>query len=279
MKVVRIADVERVDRPSFENYDDWLDQTWHGDKRELRPGRFLHHQADLKSEFEQSEFWLGVQRSLPMWEQDYAQENHHRLFSGTNPAPLNLKPWKSFLNKTWRENVKNNANWPDAPNSGWVLPDTWFEKFWDIIRTRFTVNYLDGVSFLVERIERHAKSLGLQVQVETKAKDTGYYAMHVRVPQEFKGLDLDYVGPELRTSEVEIQVTTALQEMVDNLTHRHFERSRETMDPVRGPWQWDYRGAEFGVYYLGHVVHWVEGMIMAVRDTQISSDGKDDIEA
>lgn len=268
MKPGRRAEDEHAAKPSFDRYDEWLDQAWSGDKRELRPGRFLHHQADLKSQFESSEFWLGIQRQLPLWEQDYAREKHHRLFSGTNPAPLNLKPWSSFLNKTWRENVKNNARWPKPPREGWVLPDTWFEKFWDIIRTRFTVNYLDGVPFLVKRIKDYAGSLDIEVKVETKAKDTGYYAMHVRVPQEFEGLDLDYVGPEFRRSEVEIQVTTALQEMVDNLTHRHFERSRDTIESVAGPWQWEYRGAEFGVYYLGHVVHWVEGMIMSLRDAE-----------
>lgn len=263
-------------KPTLDDYPQWLEKTWDGDKRELSAGRFLHQQLDLRTHFERSPFWCHVQRGLPEWAEEYNKLTGHRLFSGPAAATLDMKSWESFLNKTWRENVRNNPNWPQEPPLGWVLPDTWFERFWDILRTRFTVHYLDGVKFLVDKLELQAELDSVVPRVEAKAKDTGYYAMHIVIPQEFEVLGLDYLEPELRRSEIEIQVTTELQEMVGDLTHRHFEKDRGSLSTASRPWQWDYERPEFSPYYLGHVLHWVEGVIMNLREPHPSPDQSHD---
>jgi hypothetical protein len=33
-------------------------------------------------------------------------------------------------------------------------------------------------------------------------------------------------------------------------------------------WQWNYQSLEFSSNYLGHILHYVEGMILEVRDKQ-----------
>lgn len=33
-------------------------------------------------------------------------------------------------------------------------------------------------------------------------------------------------------------------------------------------WQSDYRSNEFNVNYLGHIIHYIEGVIINVRDKQ-----------
>ena len=31
-------------------------------------------------------------------------------------------------------------------------------------------------------------------------------------------------------------------------------------------WQWNYKSDEFAANYLGHILHYVEGMIIEIRD-------------
>ena len=33
-------------------------------------------------------------------------------------------------------------------------------------------------------------------------------------------------------------------------------------------WQWDYKSDEFSANYLGHILHYVEGMIVEIREKQ-----------
>jgi hypothetical protein len=261
---------ETVEKPDFGRYAAWLEANWRGDNRELRPGRFMHQQADLRRAFESSPYWAAVNNKLPSWAEEYSEKTGHRLFSGgTVPLlVLHQKPWDSFLNKTWRVNVRNNPNWPAPPVGGWVFPDTWFEQFWDAVRARFAVRYLDGVAFLSNHLYQEAVRVSAGVRVETKAKETGYYAVHIVLSQNFAVQALDYGDPEPRRSEIEIQVTTELQEVVGELTHIHFERDRTSMDADVSGWQWEYARPEFSPYYLGHVLHWIEGVVMNLRDSQ-----------
>lgn len=258
-----------VDRPSFDQYPDWLEMAWKGDNRDLRPGRFLHQQADLYRTFIESTFWEAVTRSMLLWADEYKSQTGHSLFSGGTPDALqvHMKPWESFLNKTWRTNVKENRDWPRAPAGGWLFPDSWFEGFWDVIRSRLSARYLDGVAFVADKLRQTAIEHEVEFQSETKAKDTGYYAVHFVVVQPFETSSLDYGETEYRRSQVEIQVTTGLQEIVGELTHPHFARDRDLLVADDDhPWQWQYTNPEFSPYYLGHVLHWVEGVIMTLRD-------------
>lgn len=265
-----------ADKPALTEYLSWLEEVWGGDNRELRPGRFMHQQADLRREFEASPYWRSIDHDIAGWSEDYARRTGHRLFAGdAATGTLSLKPWESFLNKTWRVNVKNNVNWPSEPPGGWILPDTWFERFWDVIRTRLTVRYLDGVKYLADCLAQQGARCGVDVHLESKAKETGYYAIHVLVPQEFTVQALDYGEPQPRRSVIEIQITTELQEMVGELTHRHFELDRTNDEINPEPWQWDYQRPEFSPYYLGHVLHWVEGVVMNLRDRGREEDDAD----
>ena len=37
-------------------------------------------------------------------------------------------------------------------------------------------------------------------------------------------------------------------------------------------WQWDYTNDRFNTNYLGHIVHYVEGMIVQLRDKQMKQE-------
>lgn len=262
-----LARVDRAEKPARAMYEEWLQKVWKGDTRELRRGRYFQQQRDLQTAFDSSPFLTDVRRSLPDWSMEYQQVTGVPLFTGAPPTiDLKLKPWESFLSRTWRHNVHNNGNWPNTPPDGWLTPDCWFEELWDIVRTRLVVRYLDGVQFLANRLANLGKQHTLLVELKTHAQEWGYYAMHVTVPQTFDVQTLNYEGVETRKSMVEMQLTTELQEAIGLLTHGYFETRREEEAPQDQKWQWDYRSAEFTPYYLGHLLHYLEGMIMRVRD-------------
>ncbi|MEU4605514.1 hypothetical protein AB0F43_21235 [Kribbella sp. NPDC023972] len=253
-------------RPPLADYASWLELTWAGDTRELRHGRYLHQQADLAKQFTDSEFWRRLKHDLSAWGDDYRAKTGFALFSsGEAPYDLDLKSWDSFIIRTWRHNIRDNSRYPEPPEQGWLLPDNWFENLWDIVRTRFVVRYLDGVEYLGGRLHELATELGLGARLEIKANDRGYYAVHVVVPQLFTVQSLNYDEMDTRRSEIELQVTTQLQEVIGQLTHHHFERQRESLDVSRESWQWQWRNPEFTPFYLGHIIHYIEGSIMVLR--------------
>ncbi len=246
-------------------YLEWLDRTWPGDTRELREGRYLHQQGNLRIAFERSKFWLDVRRELSDWA--HAYEKHtggYALFPGAPAMPaLANKPWRSFLSRTWRENVHNNGRWPEPPEGGWWLPDNWFERAWDIVRTRFVVRYLDGVEELSERLVDAARARKLEASYDKQAKG-GFFAFQVGVRQPFSIDTLDYQGTLERSSVVELQVMTDLADVISDLTHPHYEERRES-DPGEA-WGWDYRSPAAETNVLGTLLHDLESRVMKCRD-------------
>ena len=64
----------------------------------------------------------------------------------------------------------------------------------------------------------------------------------------------------------EIQVTTQIQEIIKTLLHKQYEEKRKVNTPKDYKWQWDSKSPQFIPNYLGHIVHYVEGMIIEIRD-------------
>lgn len=254
-------------KPSLDEYEAWLDARWAGDARELRKGRYLYAQGELLRAFNTSDFATSLQKRLSRWSEEYYGLTGYPLFSEPyRELHLDQKSWESFLNRTYRRNVLNNDRWPAPPPDGWLFPDNWFERVSDVIRGRFVVRYLDGVGWLVERLLELARDCGRAPKHVVHAQEWGYYAMHVGVPQAFTIYAVGFEHELHRESRVEIQVTTALQELIGQLTHPFFERRRIREPVTQEQWQWNYKSDEFVPNYLGHVLHYLEGVIMQLRD-------------
>jgi predicted NAD-dependent protein-ADP-ribosyltransferase YbiA (DUF1768 family) len=99
----------------------------------------------------------------------------------------------------------------------------------------------------------------------------GHYAAHLCVCDTF-----EVPGERWDTKSVpvtvEIQITTQLQEAIRRLLHSYYEARRMLPVQERSDWQWEYGSDEFVANYLGHILHYVEGMIMEVRDRQNSGE-------
>lgn len=104
-------------------------------------------------------------------------------------------------------------------------------------------------------------------EVSYKAREEGYYAAHFYTKQAFEVPKIDWDTKEIDFS-IEIQITTQLQEVIRKLLHKYYERKRKMgVKPVE-KWQWDYTCEEFSTNYLGHILHYVEGMILEIREKQ-----------
>ena len=126
---------------------------------------------------------------------------------------------------------------------------------------------MDGVAFLAHRLSDLGRANAMDMTVEFEARQEGYYAAHIGARREFEVPKLTW-DTERRPISVELQITTQLQEVILQLTHKFYEERRQGGGGRDLAWQWDYSSEEFVGNYLGHILHYVEGMIMEVRDKQ-----------
>lgn len=221
----------------------------------------------IRNIFIESEFWKCLLTDLREFDAEYEIERKYKLFTSTQHPKIEIKPYKSLLQKTYRENVLENIKWPESPDGGWVLPKNWFERINDIIRTILIVKYLDGVEFIGEKIKSLCEEHNQLFKIFYEAKEEGYYAVHLYTEQEFE-IPTKSWGTEKKRVSIELQITTQLQEVIRSLLHKYYEEKRISKRKEGVKWQWDYKGEEFITNYLGHILHYVEGMIMEIREKQ-----------
>lgn len=201
------------------------------------------------------------------YDQEYRLTTGYPLFTSKYIPELFIKPFDSFLLKTFRKNVLENNSWPDEPEGGWILPENWFSRINDIIRTLFVVKYFDGVTFIKDAISALCQEQSMHCEVSFEAREEGYYAVHTYTRQsvEIPKIDWDTKRVDLY---VEMQITTQLQEVIRRLLHKYYEERRKMVGKPLEKWQWNYRSEEFCANYLGHILHYVEGMILEIREKQ-----------
>lgn len=219
--------------------------------------------ARLRAQVLASAFWQSLAARMGDFEAEYRMATDFDLRVGGFPDVL-AKDWERFLDKTYRRNVQDNLEWPRPPNGGWLIPPYWFSAVNDVVRTLFVVKYLDGVDYFGSKIDETARDHGLRCVPTLEYTELGYYAGHVVVSMELE-IPLESWSIEVRSVSFEIQVTTQVQEVIRRLLHPHYE-SHQLGEAAGRPWQWDYESAQFSANYLGHILHYVEGQIMKVRE-------------
>jgi len=255
---------------TLEEYKEWFKTELGIELSASDQKRYETIQIRIKHDFENSACWRELNKEFQNYRDEYySTHNGFHLFI-SEPAPkLLLKSYDSLVEKTFRKNIIENNDWPGPPPSGWISPTNWFSRINDIIRTLLEVKYLDGVQFLIDKLCDYCERNGVQhLPPSLEAKETGYYAAHFYVLREFEipGIKWD---TEKTAGTVEIQVTTQLQEIIRGLLHRYYDKRRKLVEKEPLKWQWDYRCEEFAANYLGHILHYVEGMIMEIREKQL----------
>jgi len=251
-------------QPTWAEYPRWLEGKTSQKDVASASVRFELVSQKIRSEIETSDFWAKFVGAFDEWDDEYTARCRYKLFVNPSPPPVVIKPYDSLLDKSYRKNVVSNQSWPSSPDQGWVTPLNWYERVNDIVRTTVVVKYLDGVEFFVERAQSVAEQCGRPFSVDYEAREEGYYAAHCYARFEIDIPTLSW-ATEATTVRFEIQVTTQLQDVIRNLTHDYYELRRSSNASPNVKWQWDYKGPEFVPNYLGHILHYVEGMIMEVR--------------
>lgn len=222
----------------------------------------------IQKEFENSEFWKAIHDRFDSFEQTYHLDTGFNLFISNAIPVIVTKPFKSFLLKTFRKNCLDNLSWPEPPDGGWLWPDRCYAQINDLVRTCFIVKYLDGVNRLLDSIHSICEAVGTNCRVDFEAKEEGYYAAHAYIDFTCHVPKHDWDTEEISVP-IELQVTTQLQEIIKTMLHSYYEDRRKITQQDRLSWQWDYTSDEFATNYLGHILHYLEGMIMGVRSRQM----------
>lgn len=260
-----------MERPtSLDQYEKWLKEElgFRIDAKARR--RYETVSLLVRYEFQQTDFWRCLKQELEECDAAYRLRTKGYSLLMMKPAELDLdiKGFESFFLKTGRRNVFENKNWPNEPSGGWITPKNWFSRIDDVVRTMVVVKYLDGVQIMVEKLQQLCNFPGLTTRVDWEAKEEGYYAAHLYVEREYSIPTLEFDGEKVPIR-VEIQVTTQLQEAINRLTHKYYEERRRKVKSSDSKWQWDYESDEFIPNYLGHILHYIEGMIMDVRNREM----------
>lgn len=215
-------------------------------------------------------FWIQLKDKIREYDQEYELSQRYPLLAqDESKVSIIGKPFDSFLWKTFRKNALENRNWPEKPAGGWILvPEDWFKAIHDLVRTMFIVKHIDGAKFLASEI----KSLCDQYHVEPctvdlEGRDEGYYAAHISIGKVF---DVQTQGLERENicSCIEIQITTQLQDAIRDILHKYYKEMRRIPIEERPDFKWEFESPEFFTSYLGHVLHYVEGMIVVARKKQ-----------
>jgi hypothetical protein len=251
---------------SVAEYREWLSKQQKCDLLRAK-SHYESVTVKIKADLEASLFWQQLVAELKEFDGQYSVATGFPLQMGEAPKGLLIKPFDSFLLKTYRKNVLSNRKWPAEPEDGWVLPSNWFCRINDIVRTLIAVKYLDGVQFLVDKLKGFCSAKAVVCQDALEARPDGYYAAHVYTRHICEIPKVTWDTEKVEVS-CEIQITTQLQETIRRLLHKYYEQKRERPAKDSVGWQWNYKSDEFSANYLGHILHYVEGMIMEIREKQ-----------
>jgi hypothetical protein len=256
------------DKPTLRAYPAWLEKTHSVTVDERLRNRYSTVAEAIRNNLRHSDLWRDCVAGLREFDAEYQTAHGYPLLDLSQVPELLVKPFSSFLLKTYRKNILDNVAWPaPPPSTGWIVPNEGLSLMNDIVRTRFVVKYLDGVAFLVERFRVVAEKHHIEYRSDLEAREEGYYAAHAYVSRTFE-VPAEKWDTERIEATAELQITTQVQELITRLLHRYYKERRAALPPQSEKWQWDYKSDEFSANYLGHILHYVEGMIMEIRDKQ-----------
>jgi ppGpp synthetase/RelA/SpoT-type nucleotidyltranferase len=265
--VASVDEIPKIEKPqSLEEYI-----RWGRDSKTFDVGdgdRRRHRSVSLaaRAQIQSAPSWTNLLMLLERTSQQYFIDTSYKMFpSDAAMRPdLDVKTFPSVLEKCFRKNAVSNPSWPEPPREGWTTPENWFTSIHDHVRTQFIAKYLDGVEALVDAFDSYCQSSAIKYEITRHARDYGYYSIHIVMHQE---LEIPGKGAKTETIDFpfEVQIRTELQEIISKLTHKYYESRRLKTPNEVVDWQWKYNSEEFVPNYLGHILHYVEGMIMEVR--------------
>jgi hypothetical protein len=274
-----IISKESAIRPARADYAEWAKDTLGFDlDANLTMLGYQQNAKNALSEIDLHAFTADFAKFARICATEYKEQFRTDLFMsspGSNTDTLllwGIKPYNSFIDKCYRINVIENQKFPDPPDDGWVTPRTCYSRFHDIVRCRLVCKYIDGLKFISDRLPKHAEESKVEMGGYNFQRDSGYYAFHKHIK---------FVVPVLHQSpsdfedvefKAEVQITTQLQEILNDLAHVDYEDVRLLQVDDQDSWKWDYESDRFKASYMGHMLHGLEVFIVELRNKRLNSD-------
>jgi hypothetical protein len=136
-----MADEDRERVITWEDYPAWLTSKCGGVSLDNEKSRFDVVGAKLCNDVAQSDFWTSFVALRQEFDDEYFTRTGFRLFASMEPLEIQVKPYQSLLDKTYRKNILLNANLPGCPEDGWITPLNWYDSINDLVRTTAVVKY------------------------------------------------------------------------------------------------------------------------------------------
>jgi hypothetical protein len=254
-------------KPNYEDYPVWLRQNHDVVLSRATENHYTAVVQQVRAGFDRCPLWLDIISGLPNLDDGYLIRRKTPLLLSHFPS-ISLKSYDSFIRKTYRKNIILNHNFPGAPADGWMLPPDWFSLINDIVRTRLVVRYLDGVEYLLGYIQELTQKHNITLRQDYEARLEGYYALHLYYAKSLVIPKPDFLD-EQRSFQFEIQITTQIKEIIHGILHMFYEKARMIHETTERDWRWDYKSDEFVANNLGHILHYIEGTLVQVRDRQM----------
>ena len=196
---------------------------------------------------------------------------------------MNTKSFESVVSKLFRANFLENKNFPNPPDDGWIDSSNLFDRMNDLVRTVVTCRLFNEPQQISEAVTEIARACGLTSSIKSQARDVGYYAYHVYVRIPTNLVDQEWKEFEANV-QFELQVTTEMQYLLYDLTHRFYEKERHEKAEPQASWKWDHKSPRFSASYISHSLHLLEGLIQrlyedAKTDLSIDDNSKPDLPA
>lgn len=260
----------KINKPeSLEDYFSWSVDTLDSDFESKRIENLYNINIKaVETAAQEHGFFSNFPNASLGWGKEYNNLNNCELYTGEYSPDLCTKPFSSAIDKSFRQNVLWNINFPEAPKSGWITKENISYKFNDLVRGYLVCRFVDGPGFLAEKLGQYAKSHGLESRSYSQERDDGYYAYHFYVKIPVKIVD-ESLNDFIVDIEVEIQVTTQLQDVLRSITHKFYENERTSINNDSGKWKWNFESGKFKAGYLSHTLHLLESIILESRNSTL----------
>jgi hypothetical protein len=170
----------------IDEYKNWLREEHRVEILDRTKTYYESVTSRVKIDFEKYIFWKELTDKLKEYDAEYLVETGYHLLVPSPGPELYIKPFESFLIKTFRKNILENKNWPNEPNDGWIFPNNWYCKINDIVRSLFVVKYIDGVEFMANKVKCLCEKHMAECKIFLEAREEGYYAAHLYTKQNFE---------------------------------------------------------------------------------------------
>ena len=204
---------------------------------------------------ESAAFWREVKSNKEAWRNEYFQSTGSSLLCNPVLPPFEAKGIRRIQEKLLESHEAKKLVFPVEGPPVPILND--------LVRTRISCLYIDGVEFLGSKLLETGKAFGANPVRTREGTIDGYFAQHLTFQEDvFFGLG---GGKQPVRITCEVQIASLLATRMWEASHPHYEIARKG-EGAPEEWQWNPKDPRFLARQLGHMIHLADGLLMQLRE-------------